>query len=82
MGHVRVAAMECELGGEEVSDARLAEQFDCTEDSVAGLSRGRLRAHSPDGEGPANLAARAAARLLDKRGLDANDVDFKRLMGM
>lgn len=59
-----------------VTDAGLAAELGIPEADVARWSDGRVRHESPDGEGPAALAARAASRVLSARGLDASAVDF------
>lgn len=59
-----------------VTDAGLAAELGIPEADVARWSDGRVRHESPDGEGPAALAAKAATRVLSARGLDASAVDF------
>lgn len=76
MRSVVISALVAELPAEVVSDAALAAEFGVAEDLVARWSRGRRRHESPDGEGPAALAGRAATRALAARGLEPNDVDF------
>ncbi|MFN2426862.1 MAG: 3-oxoacyl-ACP synthase III family protein [Candidatus Binatia bacterium] len=73
---VAITAIEEELPTELVSDAALASELGLDESVVRLWSRGRERRESPDGEGPAALAARAASRMLASRGLSAADVDF------
>ena len=76
MPSVRISALEVELPSEVVDDAVLATRLGCSESFVAELSEGRTRHQSPDGEGPAELASRAARRALDAAGSDVADVDF------
>jgi 3-oxoacyl-[acyl-carrier-protein] synthase-3 len=73
---VAITALEEELPSAAVSDAELARETGIEAGAVASWSRGRGRFESPDGEGPAALAARAAGKALAARGLAAADVDF------
>jgi len=59
-----------------VSDADLARQLGIDPALVTTYSRGRERRFSPDGEGPADLAARAAASVLADAGLQADALDL------
>lgn len=73
---VAITAIDAELPGDLVSDEALAKEFGVETDLVKRWSRGLERRESPDGEGPAALAAKAAVRVLASRGLTASDVDF------
>jgi 3-oxoacyl-[acyl-carrier-protein] synthase III len=73
---VAITAIQEELPAEIVSDAALAAETGLDAGVVSSWSRGRARHESPDGEGPAALAARAAQKALASRGLTAADVDF------
>jgi 3-oxoacyl-[acyl-carrier-protein] synthase-3 len=73
---VAITAIEEELPGSGVGDAELAAETGIDVGVVASFARGRKRFESPDGEGPAALAARAGQRVLASRGLSAADVDF------
>jgi len=73
---VAITAIEAELPQAVVGDAALAAETGIDASEVAKWSHGRERHESPDGEGPAALAARAATRALAARGLSASDVDF------
>lgn len=70
MEGVRISGLEFEPAAEQVSDAQLASVLDVDVDVVARYGRGRLRRFAPDGVGPSDLAAPAARRLLEKRGVD------------
>jgi 3-oxoacyl-[acyl-carrier-protein] synthase-3 len=72
----RITALEAEFPAALVDDAQLATELGLSAGAVAAWSRGRERRESPDGEGPGALAARAAARVLASRGLEAKDVEF------
>lgn len=76
MRSVAITALEAELPSAVVRDADLAAEFGLGEEAVAAWSRGRERRESPDGEGPAALAARAASRAMASRGLEPADIDF------
>lgn len=76
MRTVAITAVDSELPAAVVSDAALATETGLAEDVVRSWSRSRERRESPDGEGPAALAARAAARALASRDLAPADVDF------
>jgi 3-oxoacyl-[acyl-carrier-protein] synthase III len=73
---VAITAIEEELPAAGVGDAELAALTGIDAGVVAEWSRGRRRFESPDGEGPAALAARAGQKVLAARGLSAADVDF------
>ncbi len=73
---VFLSALVAELPEERVADAALAKRLGLSEPVVAEFGRGRLRAYSPDGEGPADLSQRAAERALESAGRTAADVDF------
>ncbi len=70
MERVRISGLEVEPAAEEVSDEQLASVLDVEVDVVAPLGRGRMRRFAPDGVGPSDLAAPAARRLLEKRGVE------------
>ncbi len=76
MRSVAITAVDAELPDEVVSDEALASETGIAADVVRSWSLSRERRESPDGEGPAALAARAAARALASRGLAPADVDF------
>ncbi|MFQ5477070.1 MAG: 3-oxoacyl-ACP synthase III family protein [Candidatus Binatia bacterium] len=76
MNSVRLSYLSYQLPDQLVCDAVLAERLSCDEESVAALSLGRGRYHAPDGEGPADLAARAARTMFDHAGLGPEDIDF------
>ncbi len=76
MRSVAITAIEEELPAAVVSDASLAAELGIDASVVARWSAGRERRESPDGEGPTALAARAATRALESRGLKAGDLDF------
>ncbi len=73
---VAITAIQEQLPAARVSDADLAVELGLDASVVSSWSRGRRRFESPDGEGPAALAARAARSALDSRGLGPADVDF------
>lgn len=76
MRSVAITSIEAELPGDLVSDKALASEFGVDEELVSKWSRGRRRYESPDGVGPAALAARAASRALTSRGLSPSDVNL------
>jgi 3-oxoacyl-[acyl-carrier-protein] synthase-3 len=73
MRSVAITALEAELPV-VVGDAELAAELGLSVADVARWSRGRTRHESPDGEGPAALAARAALRVLESRSLEPKDI--------
>ena len=72
---VAITGLEAELPA-RVLDGDLAQLLGLPVEEVRRWSRGRERCESPDGEGPAALAARAASRLLERKGLAPTDIDF------
>ena len=76
MKRVRLASLVPELPKDKVDDGGLAELLGIKTDEVSAFSKGRARFFSPDGEGPADLAERAARRLFEREGLEPADVDF------
>jgi len=65
-----------ELPAERITDSQLAALLELDEAEVALHSRGRERYSAPDGQGPADLAAEAAKRVLARAGIGAGDLDF------
>lgn len=76
MQPARISALEWEAGSESVEDGQMARILGLDEASVAELSHGRSRFMAPDGEGPAEIAARASRRLLQRCNLEADAVDL------
>lgn len=76
MRNVSITAIEEELPGDIVGDDALATELGMDAATVGRWSRGLPRFESPDGVGPAALAARAGARVLAARGLAAADIDM------
>lgn len=76
MRSVAITTIEAELPRDVVSDSALAAETGMEIGVVSRWSNGRGRYESPDGEGPAALAARAAARILAARSLAPSDIDF------
>jgi len=70
MEQVRISGLEVEPAAEEVSDERLASVLDVDVEVVAQYGRGRSRRFAPDGVGPSDLAAPAARRLLERLGVE------------
>jgi 3-oxoacyl-[acyl-carrier-protein] synthase III len=73
---VAITSIEAELPAAVVADDELSAVCGIDADVVRRWSRGRERRESPDGIGPAALAASAAARALAARSLSPADVDF------
>lgn len=71
---VRITALEAELPAAVVGDDELAGELGIGADVVRQWSRGRMRRESPNGEGPAALAARAASRILASRAIDPKSI--------
>lgn len=76
MRTVAITSMEAELPGDVIDDAAFSAETGIDAAVVSTWSRGRLRHESPDGEGPAALAARPARRILAARSLEPADIDF------
>lgn len=73
---VRIAGIEWEPAAEPVDDAGLAGLLGVDRSVVAALGRGRVRSLAPDGEGPCDIALRAAGRLIEGAGLTVEDLDL------
>jgi 3-oxoacyl-[acyl-carrier-protein] synthase-3 len=76
VGSARLAALDYELPATAVTDEELAASLGIDVSAVADLARGRARHLAPDGEGPADLAARAVTRVLERQGLGYGDLDL------
>lgn len=76
MRPVAIAALDAEPGSLRLADSEFAEITGIAPEDVARWSKGRARWETPDGEGPAALAARAGRRILEAAGLAPADVDF------
>jgi 3-oxoacyl-[acyl-carrier-protein] synthase-3 len=76
MRPVRIATLRYDLPGAPVADAALGAETGMSLSDIQSWSRGRLRHEAPDGEGPADMAARAAAAALESRGIDASGIDL------
>lgn len=76
MTGVRLRGLAHELPAERLTDGDLSALLDLDEGEVAAHSRGRSRHGAADGQGPADLAARAATRTLSDTTLGSEDVDL------
>ena len=76
MPSATLAALAYELPSTVVDDAERAGQLGIELERVAAWSRGRSRHEAPNGQGPTVLAAAAARRALQQRGIEPADLDL------
>lgn len=76
MVEARLSGVEWEPAAEAVDDASLARLLGVDASVPERLSGGRVRHLAPDGEGPSDMAARAARRLLERRAIAAGKLDL------
>jgi 3-oxoacyl-[acyl-carrier-protein] synthase-3 len=76
MRPARIAALRYDLPGSGVGDDELASELSLAAGEVARWSRSLHRHEAADGEGPADMASRAAVAALAELGREPGDVDF------
>lgn len=75
MRSARIAVLRYDLPG-AVADGELADTLSLSSEAVGRWSRSLRRYEAADGEGPADMAARAASAALAELGLSADAVDM------